>query len=525
MAERRIIYLTAGRATVYAVGRGTLSGGPSFANNEEGYQQFQLHILELPSNTLIYVLADVVEEDFHVDLIPLVRGGDRRQLIDRRLAQRYRDTSLSLSISLGVEKTQRRDERVLLSSFTNTQQFQPWLSVLRHCDRAVVGVFSVALLAGILAKKLGHGEKAPCLVVSLQPAGLRQSLVDGGKVRFSRLGPLDPGDADQPPRVAAAFAGETVRIQQYLSAVRTIARDGPPLDALLIAPSRQRQLIEAATADSTQLQYHVIDTHDAAQRIGLKDFPIDCGAEALYAYLLATQAPAQQYAGERIRHKYRMWQGRVALLAGGGALFGLCILFSGWQWFNVLDNRARTTEELQRAKAVSEDYSRVTRSFPTIPTTRDNLKLTVEQFESLEKNIRAPEAMLGELATALNTSPQLELESLRWELGANIRPAARDGKKAASKSDAKQAGGEVRYDIVDFTGKIRDIPSSDYRAMTRVVDELVDKLKRQPGVIVIAVKLPFDIGSETTLSGDISEKQQRDVASFQVTFGKRVGAS
>jgi hypothetical protein len=523
MTERRIIYLTAQRATVYEVRRGALSTGPGFANDEDGFEQFQRHLLAFPSGTLVSVLADVVEEDFHVDLIPSVRGGDRRQLIDRRLAQRFRDTSLSLSISLGIEKTQRRDERVLLSAFTNTQQFQPWLNVLRHCDLAIVGVYSVALLAGALAKKLGYGVTAPCLVVSLQSAGLRQSLVDGGKVRFSRLGPLEPGDAEQPPRVAAAFADETVRIQQYLYAVRTIARDGPPLDALLITPTGRRQLIEATTADSPQIKYQVIDTTDAAQRIGLRDLPIDAGAEALYAYLLAMQPPSQQYAGERIRHKYRMWQGRVALLAGGGALFGICVLFSAWQWFNALDNRSRTTEELQRAKAISEDYSRVTRSFPSIPTTRDNLKLTVDQFEALEKNIRPPEAMLSELATALNTSPQLELESLRWELGANIRPSTKDGKKATPKGDAKQTGAEARYDVVDFTGRIRSIPSSDYRALTRAVDDLVAKIKRQPGIVVISVKLPFDIGSETTLSGDISEKQERDVPSFQVTFGKRVG--
>ena len=524
MAERRLIYLTSGRATVFAAQRGALIPGPAFSNDETGYHQFTLYLHELASHTLLYVLADVVEEDFHIDLIPSVWGGDRKQLIDRRLAQRYRDTSLSLSISLGTEKTQRRDERILLSAFTNTQIFQPWLNVLRHSGQPIVGIYSVALLASVLATKLGFGVKAPCLAVSLQPAGLRQSLIDGGKVRFSRLGPLEPGEADQPTRVAAAFASEAARIYQYLTAVRTVARDGPPLDVLLIAPPGRRQLLEAATSDSPQLHYHVVDVNDAAQRIGLKDYPSKAGAEALYLYLLAMQTPALQYAGERLRHQYRAWQGKVALLAGGGALAGICALFAGYQWFNVLENRARTTEELQRARAVSEDYARVTRSFPNIPTTRDNLKLTVEQFDLLEKQVRSPEAMLADLAGALDTSPQLELESLRWELGVAIRPPGGDAKKSAAKGAGRQADGEPRYDVVDLTGKIRDVSASDYRALTRLVDELVDKIKRRPGVVVLAVKLPFDIGSETTLSGDISERHERDVPSFQVTFGKRSGA-
>ena len=84
MAERRLIYLTSWRATVYAARRGALTIGPSFTNDEEGYQQFTVFLNDLPRSTLLYVLADVVEEDFHIDLIPSVRGGDRKQLIDRR---------------------------------------------------------------------------------------------------------------------------------------------------------------------------------------------------------------------------------------------------------------------------------------------------------------------------------------------------------------------------------------------------------------------------------------------------------
>ena len=175
MAEKRLIYLTSWRATVYTVRGSALEIGQTFANDEEGYEAFAIYLRGL-RKTLFYVLADVVEEDFHLETIPFVRFGDRRMLLRRRLAQRYRDTSLSLAISLGTEKTQRRDERVLLSSFTNTQLFQPWLNVLRQSELPVAGVYSVALAAASLTKRLGH-PKSPCLLVTLQPAGLRQTLV------------------------------------------------------------------------------------------------------------------------------------------------------------------------------------------------------------------------------------------------------------------------------------------------------------------------------------------------------------
>jgi hypothetical protein len=123
--------------------------------------------------------VDIVEEDFHQETIPFVRGADRRTLVGRKLAQRYRDTSLSLAISLGFEKTQRRDERLLLSSFTNNAQFQPWLNVLR--ERRQSRAFSVALVAPRLAL-IGRRR---CLLVTLRQAGLR-------KTSSRRKDPLQP---------------------------------------------------------------------------------------------------------------------------------------------------------------------------------------------------------------------------------------------------------------------------------------------------------------------------------------------
>src|SRR5262245_41968738 len=203
MAEKRLLYFSATRAVLYRCAHGRLAVESSFANNEEGAQAFAAHFRTAPAG-LFYVLVDIVEEDFHQETIPFVRGADRRTLVGRKLAQRYRDTSLSLVISLGYEKTQRRDERLLLSSFTNNAQFQPWLSVLRDKEAALAGVYSVALAAPRPALKVGP-KKASVLLVTLQQAGLRQSFIDGGKIRFSRLGPLEAADAADPNRVAEAF--------------------------------------------------------------------------------------------------------------------------------------------------------------------------------------------------------------------------------------------------------------------------------------------------------------------------------
>src|SRR5258708_38748126 len=75
-------------------------------------------------------------------------------------------------------------------SFTNTHQFQPWLEALRSHEARLVGVFSVAPVAAQAGKRLGF-KGGRYLIVSRQQARLRQSYIENGRIRFSRLRRLD----------------------------------------------------------------------------------------------------------------------------------------------------------------------------------------------------------------------------------------------------------------------------------------------------------------------------------------------
>ena len=132
------------------------------------------------------MLADLAGEDFHEESIPYLRGADRQNIVQRRLAQRYRDTRLAAALSLGVFAAERRNERVLLASFTNTQQFTPWLDALTDAGVRLSGVFSAPLIAPQLAARLGTKGRHS-FVVTVNRTGLRQSFVENGKLRFARL--------------------------------------------------------------------------------------------------------------------------------------------------------------------------------------------------------------------------------------------------------------------------------------------------------------------------------------------------
>jgi hypothetical protein len=521
MSERHLLYFTSARAVLYRWVGARLSEESSFPGSDEGAAAFAQYIANRKLG-LFYLLVDVVEEDFHQDTIPFVRGADRRALLDRKLAQRYRDTSLSLVLSAGSEKTQRRDERIVFSSFTNTQQFQPWIGALREREIAVAGVYSVALLAGPLAVALGH-KKVPCLIVTLEEAGLRQSYVEGGRLRFSRLGPLDASTATHPDRVAEAFDRETSRVHQYLAAMRLLPKDSGPLETVLIAPRNQHERIMAAAPRVPQLKVSVVEFESAARAIGLRGMPDGIGAEALFLHLLAKNAPREQYARENLRGSYRMWQWRNALLAGGATVMAGCLVFAGLNIARLYSVQEDIRADRQQAQVAASQYAGMTAKFPPMPTTTDNLRMAMQQFGTVVKQTRTPSRLLADLSRAIGASPRVEIEQIQWE----VAGASKRGKSAATPPPAVPglaANADARYEIVELSAKVLGTRANDYRATMQIVNEFLDELRKQPGVEVVSTELPFDIGSQKTLSGDVGVEQRTEESRFKVVVSRRVGA-
>ncbi|HEX6530348.1 MAG TPA: hypothetical protein VF004_11060, partial [Burkholderiales bacterium] len=162
-----LLYFTAEDHYLYAQSRGKLQLEAKFSGDDLGVSAFRDH-LRNRKGALFALVADLAGEDFHEDQVPLLRGGDRSAVVQRRLAQRYRDTRLAAALSLGaVSGPQRRNERLLLASFTNTQQFAPWLDALEEAGARLAGVYSVPLLAPALAARLGGSlsARAPRLLV------------------------------------------------------------------------------------------------------------------------------------------------------------------------------------------------------------------------------------------------------------------------------------------------------------------------------------------------------------------------
>ncbi len=519
MPSKRLFYFTSQRVTAFLWGKSDLRKEAAFSMDQEGVAEFSKYLARAPGS-LFYVLADIVEEDFFQENIPYVGGGDRRALLSRKLAQRYRDTSLAVTMSLGSEAhAGRREERILYTSFTNTQQFQPWLEALRADGARVVGVFSVALLAGAAGKRLGF-KPSRYLLVSLQQAGLRQSYVENGRIRFSRLSRVDFSD---PRAIAQDCAAESLRIHQYLANARILPREADPLDVLVLAPSEYKALYDAVCVNSARLRFHVRDLDAMGRSLGLKSAPTETLAEGLFLHVLAQSPTREQFADDGLRRFYHLWRAQVGLIAAGAAAFGFCLLFSAVSLLDISQAREQTRDNREQEEHASQEYARLQKDFPKTPTSADNLKAIVKNYRAILRQSASPGGMFVEISEALTALPQVEIDKIDWEMGGETKaPRGREAAKAPAAS-AQKSDPEVQVQTAEISGRLIVAQASDYRAVSALISQFAEALRRKPGIEVIRTQLPFDIDGEKSISGEIGTARREEVPQFSVMVSKRRG--
>jgi len=516
MANRRLLYVTAEDHYLYRAGGAGLELEARFSGDDLGITAFREHLLSRPGG-LFSVVADLAGEDFHEEQIPFLRGSDREAIVLRRLAQRYRDTRFATALSLGeAPSAERRNERLLLASFTNTQQLSPWLDALEDANARLAGVYSVPLLAPALAARLG-AKTGRALIVTATRAGLRQCYVDSGKLRFARL----ERTIDMVPQALAMFVrSETHRLAQYLVTLRALPREGAPVQVFVVAPPGQREVFEQALTSDARLIFHTLDYSRALDAVKLRKVPEVSRAEALFLHLAATQAPREQFASRQDRRRYLVWQLQRGIVAAGAAGFLACMVYGGWKGLEVMDLRDRAASQQREAREAASRYERITASFPVTQTSSENLKVAVVEFRRIAERSASPEREMLHLSRVLDRFPQMEIDGINWSVGRAERIAPR----APAPGAAPAQRGEPQADMavfVEVSGRVNATQRTDYRAITAQVETFAAALAAS-GYQLVERKLPFDVTSEGTLTGDIGATDTGEAPRFSIVLARRL---
>lgn len=247
------------------------------------------------------LLVDLPGEEWQSETLPALRGGDRRQLLARRLARLFPPPQLAL-----VNRRDRRNDRehLLFASLGDELNRLPWLPALQAAGSALRGIWSIAQLAAPLHARL-RPQAARGLLFCQHAQGWRASWIADGQTVFSRRCAASAGDP------GAQQAAEARQIEHFLRGRRELADDAP------------LSLTVLGEIDGTALAAwptEVFCPSAAAGRCRLAASDVD----ALCRALLARRPPSAQFATPEQRLGARLaglrrWLGGSALAALGTA--------------------------------------------------------------------------------------------------------------------------------------------------------------------------------------------------------------
>ena len=248
----RILFLTARSLTCYRGEGSALALEEKFAADEQGIAGFAnfLDSASLP----FHLVVDLNEEDFRVESVAHVRGRDRQVLLDRKLQQFYRNTDYRSARLQERETGGRRDDRVLFSALTNPDLLGPWVDILIGKRIGIKGISSVPLLMESFAGWLGLDRLPHLLLVNLEEAVLRQTYLQEGRLKFSRLLPRIVSD-----NPAETVPAECRHTRQYLERLKLLPHD-QPLEVHVCPPEGTTAGLVPEFASSPLLPIHLHDT-------------------------------------------------------------------------------------------------------------------------------------------------------------------------------------------------------------------------------------------------------------------------
>jgi hypothetical protein len=172
----------------------------------------------------------------------------------------------------------------------------------------------------------------------------------------------------------------------------------------------------------------------------------------------------------------------------------------------------------QEAHAAAAQYERITAAFPVTQTSSENLKVAVVEFRRIADRSASPEREMMHLSRVLARFPQMEIDGINWSV---VRATDRSTGRAPAPTGAA-AKPEAQSDtavVVEVSGRVNATQRTDYRGITAQVESFATALAAS-GYRLVERKLPFDVTSEGTLTGDIGATDTGEAPRFTVVLAR-----
>ncbi|MGH6635751.1 MAG: hypothetical protein ACRED0_06300 [Gammaproteobacteria bacterium] len=481
-----------------------------FDNDDSGLAFFARYLSET-LNAPLYVLVDMVEEEFRQDTIPHVSGANRRAVLQRKQRRVFRGTDYFYSEVQGRVAEGRKDDQVLLAGLLNPDAVAPWLKVLEQHKTPVAGIYSLAVLSELLLSELASPAEHTLLVSLQSTSGLRQSYFQNNFLKMSRLAKMPRfGTTPYAPIVML----ELEKFCRYLISLRLFTRDDR-LDVFILAHGELLTELRRSCIDSPHLRYQLLDVTDLGQRFGIEGVLTTTFSDILYAHTLLSQVPKNHYASRAQVRYFTMHRLRTALMSASMlALIGSAV----WGGFNLVSGlslRYKAVDAKQKAIFYQARFEEARKRLPPTAVAPSEIKTAIEMVDTLDKRKATPFALLTAISAALGSFPNVSIETLTWETGSTPnKPNPTAAGFAPPLGATVHAGDYLYYQTATIKGEILPF-DGDYRAALSLVDDFSAALRSSAQVVEVKIEeRPLDVSSEAMLSGEVGSERREKKAGF-----------
>ena len=498
-----------------------------------------------------HVLLDSSEEEIVLEELPPLSRRDRAALIEKRLGLRYRESRFKTWMPFALigpkpaglaALTGRQASSCVVAVIRGEMALSPWIQTIESAQVCLDSLHSTALLATELVGRRMRTKSG--LLLSMQPGGLRQSLIINGSVRFSRLAPIF--------RIADfnALAGEIESTIQYLLMSQIIQREQLTEDFSIWAlsgglPNFDDQLVQLIESGATQPITVIDDTLESlmppehAAELALASLPnwiaVLCRGKVGTGYATPEQ---RIYANA---NTFKTW-----LRAGAAGVVSACLLASiGLETYRYL--RYDPLSLLNRYQLlIGEKQQELDSTHSVFGVTGSELSLVAYSAEALRARAVRADSIASMVSNAIGNEVDLRVDRLAWRRIAFDSAGAMAHLPSPSSSPVlapispiqaalsaqPSSGANLRADdyagidraalhtqlvselIIELQGKVPvRIGKSE---SNQRVEELRSRLKSICHCEVEVLKWPFDNSPATSLQGDFAGKTSRQSAQFEL---------
>lgn len=522
---KRILYFTGYRMVAQEwLGR-SLNSSVYFEPDEQGLDLFTSYLASLKGEP-VKLLVDLIEEEFRKITIPVTRGADRNEMINRNFSKYFRNSDYRHSKSQYIVKKERKEENLLLMGLTNQYLLKPWLTIIEQTRTPLSGIVSLPLVSEEYVKSIKDENRCVILVSQQVPSNLRQSVFINGKLILSRLVPIASfyqGD------YATDIVRDAESTQRYLFSQRIIDRS-EMISVHIISNKRHFDKLTIKCASSTDFDYHIYNIDDV-----LADEKIDVSDEqdfssALFCQIATRNLFANHYARSQEKKYFLHYLGSlvlkvlsVCLVAGGIGLFSTSIA-KGFFYQASIDEM-EFLEQKYKTKFNQLSETRIDSTAST--ATMQDVVVLVDEIES--KYQLRPDDFLILVSQHLSLFESVRLSSMDWFVSRtddleSVRDLDWGGGDVRSKRSRSSKRSKELYEIAIVNGEFLNF-DGDYRFALSAVDDLENAIKVSGQFDSVNVlKRPLDVEPENRLSGNagFGLRQSTKKAEFSLRIVRKV---